>query len=325
MAGRVGHRHDPAGQASAGASDAVPQPPFSPAAFRWACVTAPSTNVALQVEIPRLHPGNTVGHAFRHLTKSCAYINYSVGVSGGHAVWTRTSRFADARVARRPGEPGPVTPDPVGDDGDRRLWEATVARYHPPGRARPPVGQVHHRMRPEAPRAGPACPADGGGPGGGRLAGPILRAAGSGLHPRRKGIRRPGPPRRGPDPGGVHLREARRGRHGDGPTAGSTACGGHGSPPPPARTRGWSPSAAGKATCGTPSPGPTFTATLSLSVRAGRRGGVPAGPCRRDGTAPVPQALDDGDLVPHAGSGTRIRAGGSGAADDLKNASPSTP
>ncbi len=73
------------------------------------------------------------------------------------------------------GEPGPVTPGPVGDDGDGRLWETTVARHHPPGRARPPGGQVRHWIRPE---------------------------------------------RRGPGPGGVHLREARRGRHGDGPDAG---------------------------------------------------------------------------------------------------------
>ncbi len=52
-------------------------------------------------------------------------------------------------MARRLGEPGPVTPGPVGDDGDGGLWEATVARHHPLGWARPPGGQVRHWIRPE--------------------------------------------------------------------------------------------------------------------------------------------------------------------------------
>ncbi len=88
---------------------------------------------------------------------------------------------------------------------------------HRAGGARPPLPDPSRRPRP---RAGPACPAYGGGQGGRRLAGPILRAAGRGLHPRRKGIQRARPAQRGPGPGGVHLREARRGRHGDGPGAG---------------------------------------------------------------------------------------------------------
>ncbi len=52
-------------------------------------------------------------------------------------------------MARRLGEPGPVTPGPVGDDGDGGLWEATVALHHPPGWAQPPGGQVRHWIRPE--------------------------------------------------------------------------------------------------------------------------------------------------------------------------------
>ncbi len=55
----------------------------------------------------------------------------------------------DTGVARGLGEPGPVTPGPVGDDGDGGLWEATVARHYPPEWARPPGGQVRHWIRPE--------------------------------------------------------------------------------------------------------------------------------------------------------------------------------
>ncbi len=44
---------------------------------------------------------NNLEHRGLDLTNYFTCIMYSVGVSDGHAVWTRTFRFADARVARR--------------------------------------------------------------------------------------------------------------------------------------------------------------------------------------------------------------------------------
>ncbi len=46
----------------------------------------------------------------------------------------------DTRVACPLEELGPVWLDPVGGDGDRRLWEAMMATHHPLGWARPPNG-----------------------------------------------------------------------------------------------------------------------------------------------------------------------------------------
>ncbi len=120
------------------------------------------------------HPGlrQPAGTPVRARTKFCTYIKDSVGVSGGHAVWTRTFRFADARVARRApwpngsasrippargrpgpaaarpvpdpgvtcalGEPGPVTPGPWGmtvtAGCGKRRWRGTIRRD---GRDRP--------------------------------------------------------------------------------------------------------------------------------------------------------------------------------------------
>ena len=44
---------------------------------------------------------------------------------------------------------GPVWLDPVGDAGDRRLWEAMMARRHPQGWARSPGGQMRYWIRSE--------------------------------------------------------------------------------------------------------------------------------------------------------------------------------
>ncbi len=65
--------------------------------------------------------------------------------------------------------------------------------------------------------------------------------------------------------------------------------------------------------------------TATAGSKARRGAGARRRRVRRHLAGPVRRALDDGDPVPHAGSGTRIRAGGSGAAGDLENAPPSTP
>ncbi len=165
------------------------------------------------------------------------------GEAGRHPLARGLCGRGNRRDAR--GGPGPAAARPVPDPGwpaapvnparsrpapwgmtvtagcGRRRWRGTIR----PGRAAN-IGRVvrDHRFPilpgVRGPRAGPACPAYGGGQGGERPAGPILRAAGRGPHPRRKGRRRQRPARRGPGPGGIHLREARRGRHGDGPGAG---------------------------------------------------------------------------------------------------------
>ena len=46
----------------------------------------------------------------------------------------------DTKVACPLEDRGPVSLDPVGDDDDRRLWEALMATHHPLGWARPPNG-----------------------------------------------------------------------------------------------------------------------------------------------------------------------------------------
>ncbi len=53
----------------------------------------------------------------------------------------------DTAVACALEDLGPVWLDPVGGAGDRRLWEAMMARRHPRGWARPPGGQVRDWIR----------------------------------------------------------------------------------------------------------------------------------------------------------------------------------
>ncbi len=53
----------------------------------------------------------------------------------------------DTAVACALEDLGPVWLDPVGGAGDRRLWEAMMARRHPRGWARPPGGQVRYWIR----------------------------------------------------------------------------------------------------------------------------------------------------------------------------------
>jgi len=53
----------------------------------------------------------------------------------------------DTRLACALAALGPVSLDPVGADGDRRLWEAMMAARHPLGWARPPGGQLRYWIR----------------------------------------------------------------------------------------------------------------------------------------------------------------------------------
>ena len=55
----------------------------------------------------------------------------------------------DTRVSCPLEDPGPVWPGPVGDAGDRRLWEAMMAGRHPQGWARSPGGQTRYWIRSE--------------------------------------------------------------------------------------------------------------------------------------------------------------------------------
>ncbi len=55
----------------------------------------------------------------------------------------------DTRLACALEDLGPFSLDPVGDAGDRRLWEAMMGARHPLGWARPPGGQMRYWVRSE--------------------------------------------------------------------------------------------------------------------------------------------------------------------------------
>jgi len=58
------------------------------------------------------------------------------------------SDVPDTTLACALEDPGPVSPDLVGDADARRLWEAMMDAHHPLGWARPPGGRMRYWIRP---------------------------------------------------------------------------------------------------------------------------------------------------------------------------------